>query len=83
MSLAALADRLDKLASSSPDRIEERIHDAVVHVDDNVASVWAPYEFLRNGKIDHCGTDILVLGLREGHWLISSLADNSRKTCGK
>jgi Putative lumazine-binding len=62
-------------------RIEERIHDPLVRIDNDIAIVWAPYEFLTEGKLDHCGTDIFSLFRRDGHWLVSSIADNSRSDC--
>lgn len=59
-------------------RIEERIRDPQVRVDDNIAVVWAPYEFLLDGKPHHCGTDVFNLARVDGRWLISGIADNSR-----
>jgi hypothetical protein len=63
------------------DQYEERIHDPIVHIDNDIAVLWTPYVFLINGKLDHCGTDIVNLVRRDGHWLISGVADNSRKNC--
>ncbi len=80
MSLSTLAERLGQMASG-PDRLEERIHEPLIRVDDNIAVVWAPYEAFRNSKIDHCGTNIFSLTYREGHWLITSVVDNSRSSC--
>lgn len=65
------------------DRIEERIHDPLVRIDNDLAVIWAPYEFQLDGKVQHCGTDIANLVHRNGRWLISGIADNSRDTCGK
>ncbi|MBA2077594.1 hypothetical protein PCA_03590 [Rhodanobacter sp. PCA2] len=59
-------------------RIEERIRDPQVRVDDNIAVVWAPYEFLLDGKPHHCGTDVFNLARVDGRWLIAGIADNSR-----
>ena len=59
-------------------RIEERIHDPQVRVDDNIAVVWAPYVFLLDGKPHHCGTDVFNLARVDGRWLITGIADNSR-----
>ena len=63
------------------DRIEERIHDPLVHIDDDIAVVWVPYEFLVDGKVHHCGTDVANLVHRDGRWLIAGLADNSHENC--
>jgi len=59
-------------------RIEERIHDPQVRVDNNIAVVWAPYVFLLDGKPHHCGTDVFNLARVDGRWLITGIADNSR-----
>src|ERR1700754_873467 len=63
------------------DRIEERIYDPLVRVDGDLAIVWAPYDFLVNGQVKHCGTDAVNLARIEGRWLITGIADNSRDTC--
>ena len=35
-------------------QIEERIHDPLVKIDNDLAVVWAPFDFLVDGKVDHC-----------------------------
>jgi hypothetical protein len=80
MTLEALADNI---AKPSGDTYEERIRDPLVRVDRDIAIIWAPFQFLLNGKIDHCGTDIATLVLTEGRWLITSIEDNHRKDCGE
>jgi hypothetical protein len=62
--------------------IEERIHDPLVRVDNDLAMVWAPFEFRIDGKLDHCGTDLFSLVHNHGKWLIGSLAATLRKDCG-
>jgi hypothetical protein len=62
-------------------KLEERIFDPVVRIDDDIAVIWTPYDFLIDGKIDHCGTDLINLIRRDNRWLISGIADNSRHTC--
>jgi hypothetical protein len=61
--------------------IEERIHDPLVRIDNDLAMVWAPFEFLVDGKVDHCGTDLFNLVRTDGKWLIASVADTGRKDC--
>jgi|SRR5205807_2219148 len=61
--------------------IEERIHDPLVRIDHDLAVVWAPFEFLVDGKVDHCGTDLFNLVRTDGKWLIASVADTGRKDC--
>jgi hypothetical protein len=52
-----------------------------VRVDHDLAVVWAPFDFLVDGKVDHCGTDLFNLVRTEGKWLIASIADTGRKDC--
>ena len=74
----AFADRVGKPGTT---QIEERIHDPLVRIDNDLAMVWAPFEFLVDGKVDHCGTDLFNLVRKDGKWLIASVADTGRKDC--
>jgi len=73
----ALGDFVDHVKPGKA-RIEERIRDPQVNVDNNIAVVWAPYVFLLDGKPHHCGTDVFNLARVDGRWLIAGIADNSR-----
>jgi hypothetical protein len=64
-----------------PEKYEERIHDPLIRIDDDIAIIWAPYDFLVNGKVEHCGTDVVNLLRHDGRWLISGIADNSHNSC--
>lgn len=74
----AFADMVGKPGKA---HIEERIHDPLVRIDNDLAVVWAPFDFLVDGKVDHCGTDLFNLVRTDGKWLIASVADTSRKDC--
>jgi hypothetical protein len=78
MTLEAFADRVGKPGTT---QIEERIHDPLIRIDNDLAVVWAPFEFLIDGKVDHCGTDLFNLVRKDGKWLIASIADTGRKDC--
>lgn len=78
MTFEAFADRVGKPGTV---HIEERIHDPLVRIDHDLAVVWAPFEFLVDGKVDHCGTDLFNLVRIDGKWLIASVADTGRKDC--
>jgi len=78
MTFEVFADRVGRPGTT---RIEERIHDPLVRVDHDLAVVWAPFEFLVDGKVDHCGTDLFNLVRADGKWLIASVADTGRKDC--
>jgi Putative lumazine-binding len=62
-------------------KIEERIHDPLIRIDNDLAVVWAPFEFLVDGKVDHCGTDLFNMVRKDGKWLIASVADTGRTDC--
>jgi len=72
---------VERVARPGTTQIEERIHDPLVRIDNDLAVVWAPFEFLVDGKVDHCGTDLFNLVRADGNWLIASIADTGRKTC--
>ena len=78
MTFEDFADRVGKPGTT---HIEERIHDPLVRIDHDLAVVWAPFEFLVDGKVDHCGTDLFNLVRTDGQWVIASVADTGRKDC--
>jgi hypothetical protein len=78
MTFDAFADAVGKPGKA---QIEERIHDPLVRIDNDLAVVWAPFDFLVDGKVDHCGTDLFNLVRADGKWLIASVADTGRKDC--
>jgi hypothetical protein len=78
MTFEAFAERV---ARPEPTHIEERIHDPLVRIDHDLAVVWAPFQFLVDGKVDHCGTDLFNLVRVDGEWLIASIADTGRDNC--
>lgn len=78
MTFEAFAERVGKPGST---HIEERVHDPLIRIDRDLAMVWAPFEFLVNGQVDHCGTDLFTLVRTDGKWLIASVADTARKDC--
>jgi hypothetical protein len=78
MTFESFADRVGRPGTT---QIEERIHDPLVRIDNDLPVVWAPFEFLVDGKVDHCGTDLFNLVRKDGKWLIASIADTGRKDC--
>ena len=78
MTFEAFAERVGKPGTT---QIEERIHNPLVRIDSDLAVVWAPFEFLVDGKVDHCGTDLFNLVHVDQRWMIASVADTSTKTC--
>jgi hypothetical protein len=78
MTFDAFADRVGKPGTT---HIEERIHDPLVRIDNDLAVVWASFDFLVDGKVEHCGTDLFSLVRKDGRWLIASIADTGHKDC--
>jgi Putative lumazine-binding len=74
-------DFAERVAKPGTTHIEERIHDPLVRIDHDLGVVWAPFEFLEDGKVDHCGTDLFNMVRTDGKWLIASIADTGRKNC--
>src|SRR5580692_2020911 len=48
MTFEAFAERVGKPGTT---KIEERIHNPLVRVDNDLAVMWAPFEFLIDGKV--------------------------------
>lgn len=78
MTVQEFAGRVGKPGKT---QIEERIHDPLIRIDNDLAVVWAPFTFLADGKVDHCGTDLFNLVRIDGRWLIASVADTGKKDC--
>ena len=78
MTFAAFAERI---AKPSQEKIEERIYDPEVRIDGDLAMVWAPFDFLTDGKVTHCGTDLFDLVKTDGKWLITAVADTGHADC--
>lgn len=72
---------IDHIPTTGNTQLAERIHDPLVRIDDDIAIIWAPYEFLVDGKVDHCGTDIAHLVKHNGKWLVAGIADNQHASC--
>jgi Putative lumazine-binding len=78
MTFDAFAERVGKPGKT---QIQERIYNPLVRIDHDLAMVWAPFNFLIDGKVDHCGTDLFNLVRVDGRWIIASVADTGTKTC--
>jgi hypothetical protein len=78
MTFTDFAERVGKPGTT---KIEERIHDPLVRIDNDLAVVWAPFDFFVDGKVDHCGTDLFNVVRVSGTWMIASVADTGTNTC--
>ncbi len=57
----------------------EKLLSISIKVDENLASVWMPYEFYFNNKFSHCGVNSFQLFNNNGNWEIIYLVDTRRK----
>jgi hypothetical protein len=64
--------------AGSQGRWDERLHDVVIEVDDNIASAWTPYSFYLDGALRHCGVDSIELLRSAEGWRITQLSDTRR-----
>jgi len=78
MTFDAFAERVGKPATK---HIEERIHDPLIRIDNDLAMVWAPFEFLVDGKLTYCGTDLFNLIRKDDKWFIVNIADTAHTNC--
>lgn len=53
----------------------EQIYDVVVHVDRDMASIWAPYTFYLDGGLRHCGINSIELLRGADGWKVTQLSD--------
>ena len=72
-------DNWVRAIANSNKRWNEQTYDVRLHVDGNLAVVWAGYTFYLDGKLSHCGTDALDLLKDASGWKITQLADTRRR----
>ena len=63
---------------------DEPLRKPVVHIDGDLATVWAEYQVrLEPGKVHHCGYDSFQMARLGGRWKILSVSDTYREDgCG-
>ena len=69
---------LDKLGKHK-EAFRERIWDARVTVQGNLAQVWAPYDFHLDGKLSHCGIDSFSLARNADGWRVAGVSYTVQK----
>jgi len=61
-------------------RWDERVYDAQIRVDGNIAQAWTPYAFYLDNALRHCGVNsIELLKDASGAWKITQLSDTQRR----
>jgi len=58
---------------------DERIWDAEVRVDGNLATAWMKYAFYLGEEFSHCGVDAFQLFKGEDGWKVFHIADTRRR----
>jgi hypothetical protein len=71
-------DEFLQIIARNESAIEERIFEPEVRVHDNLATVWNRYEFLVDGKPDHCGMDAFQFARFADGWKVIAIADTQR-----
>jgi len=56
----------------------EKLLSYTIQVDENLATVWTPYEFYFNHKFSHCGVNAFQLFFNGENWEIISIIDTRR-----
>ncbi len=62
-------------ASTSKNTWKEQLREEeiTIHINNNVAAVWAPYDFWINEEPSHCGYEVFTLLKKDSGWKIASL----------
>lgn len=58
---------------------DERVLNYDIKIDDNLATVWTPYEFYLDGKYSHEGVNAFQLFRSANGWKIIQICDTRRK----
>jgi hypothetical protein len=73
-------------AVTRPDQpaLDEPIRNPVVQLDGDLATVWAEYQVVIEGRVSHCGHDAFHMARLAGQWKILNVSDTFRRTdCGE
>jgi len=68
-----------QVGTPHPEMWDERIKSYEVRIDDNLATVWTPYEFYIGDKFSHCGINAFQLFKSASGWKIIHITDTRRK----
>ncbi len=81
---ALTTDSLDKfvraIGTPHAQMWDERTANEKVHVDGNLAVVWADYTFYAGDKLSHCGVDTFQLFRGPTGWKVFTISDTRRRT---
>jgi hypothetical protein len=66
------------VGGASPGDFDERIGEADIRIDDNLATVVTPYVFYLKGQLSHCGVNVFQIARTGYEWKIVGLTDTRR-----
>jgi len=61
-------------------QVKERIWTPTVLVNDQIAILWAPYDYYVEGTFSHCGINAFNFIKENGHWLITNTSWSVQKS---
>ncbi len=67
------------IGGPTPDVLDERTRNEIVHLDGALASVWTDYSFYIGTRFSHCGVDAFQMAETKDGWKIIALADTRRR----
>jgi len=74
------ADFATQIAANKSDLVERLTARPQVLIRGRMAQVWGEYEFLRDGKFNHCGVDSVSLLKTADGWKVSAIVYTSETT---
>jgi hypothetical protein len=78
-----MAGLIGAVAANTGEPFNEQWRDPMVHIADNLATVWISYTFYRGEQLSHCGEDTFQLARTTEGWKIVAAADTQRREgCG-
>lgn len=69
-----VADLVDRIVANKGALLERFTSPPQVLIHGRIAQVWGEYEFLLDGKVNHCGVDSASLFKTDGGWKIATIA---------
>ena len=73
-------DLINRIAADKNTLLERFTSPPRVLIRGRMAQVWGEYEFLRDGKFDHCGVDSASLFRTADGWQIAAIVYTAEKT---
>jgi hypothetical protein len=74
-----IKEYLDRMPAGK-ERLLERMWNPEVKVHGGIATLWAPYDFYRDGKFSHCGIDAFDLVKTSSGWQIAGAVYTIERT---